>query len=507
MTDRPLFRKVLIANRGEVALRILRACRDLSLPAVVAYSDADRDSLAVRVADEAVCVGPAAIARSYNNIPAIISAALVTGCDALHPGYGFLAENAYLAEICGQVGVTFIGPRPEVIERMGNKAEARRLMREAGVPLVPGTEGTVQNLGEARQAARRIGYPILIKAVAGGGGRGMRVAHDDTELTRALPVARAEAESAFGDGDVYLERYLERPRHVEVQILADHHGHVHAVGERDCSLQRRHQKLIEEAPAPNLPRKVRDAIFRAAIRGARAAHYTNAGTLEFLLDRDGHFYFMEMNTRIQVEHPVTEQTSGLDLVAWQIRIAAGHQLPSDARFFEPTGHAIEVRITAEDPAADFAPSVGTVQTYVAPGGPGIRVDSHLYAGYAVPPYYDSLLGKLIAWGKDRNEALARLERALAETVITGVAHTVPFHRRLIADDAFRRGQVHTGFVAAYLERHAADLRHDADHALTTDQLGPAADGSPGADTSTAVSRPSGNGVSGTPSTPHGRHPR
>ena len=451
MPDAP-FRKVLIANRGEIALRILRACRDLSLPAVVAYSDVDRDSLAVRLADEAVCIGPAAVARSYNNIPAIISAALVTGCDALHPGYGFLAENSYLAEICQQVGVTFIGPRPEVIERMGNKAEARHLMRDAGVPLVPGTEGTIEHLGDARQAARRIGYPVVIKAVAGGGGRGMRVARDDGELTRVLPLARAEAEAAFGNGDVYLERYLDRPRHVEVQVLGDHHGHVAAIGERDCSLQRRHQKVIEEAGAPNLPRKVRDALLRTAVRGAKAAHYTNAGTLEFLLDREGRFFFMEMNTRIQVEHPVTEAVTGLDLVAWQIRIAAGQRLMLDDRVTEPSGHAIECRVTAEDAAADFAPGAGTVETYVAPGGPGIRVDSHLYAGYTVPPYYDSLLAKIVTWGRDRSEALARMERALAETVITGIPTTVPFLRQLIGDDAFRQGHVHTGFIAERIGR-------------------------------------------------------
>ena len=360
------FRKILIANRGEIALRVLRACRDLSMPAVVAYSDADRNSLPVQLADEAVCVGPAAVAKSYNNIPAIISAALVTGCDAIHPGYGFLAENAYLADICQQVGVTFIGPRPDVIERMGNKAEARKLMREAGVPLVPGTDGPVENLGAARQAARRIGYPVIIKAVAGGGGRGMRVARDDSELTRSLPVAQAEAESAFGDGDVYLERYLERPRHIEVQILADHHNHVLAIGERDCSLQRRHQKVIEEAPALNLSRRTRDALLRAAVKGAKAAHYTNAGTLEFLVDQDGHFFFMEMNTRIQVEHPVTEMVTGIDLVTWQIRIAAGERLTIDERDLVPRGHEIECRITAENAAADFAPGAGTVEAYVAP---------------------------------------------------------------------------------------------------------------------------------------------
>lgn len=445
-----LFRKVLIANRGEIALRVLRACRDLNVPAVLAYSDVDRDTLGVRLADEAVCIGPAAAAKSYNNIPAIISAALVTGCDAIHPGYGFLAENAYLAEICQQVGVSFIGPKPEVIERMGDKAEARKVMRAAGVPLVPGTEGEIENLGEARQAARRLGYPVVIKAVAGGGGRGMRVARSDAEMTRSLPLAQSEAEATFGNGNVYLERYLDRPRHIEVQVLGDNYGQVLAIGDRDCSLQRRHQKVLEEAPAPNLPRKTRNALLRAAVRGAKAAHYTGAGTLEFLLDREGHFFFMEMNTRIQVEHPVTEAVTGLDLVAWQIKIAAGQKLTFDDRATEPVGHSIECRITAEDAAADFAPSVGTVETYVAPGGPGVRVDSHLYAGYSIPPYYDSLLGKIIVWGRDRTEAIARMDRALAETVITGVAHTVPFHRRLLVDAAFRDADVHTSFIE---ERH------------------------------------------------------
>lgn len=455
-----MFRKVLIANRGEIALRVLRACRDLGIPAVVAYSEADRDSLAVRVADEAVCVGPAAAAKSYNNIPAIVSAALVTGCNALHPGYGFLAENAYLAEVCAQVGVTFIGPRPEVIEQMGDKARARALMREAGVPLLPGTEGIIENLGDARSAAKQIGYPVVVKAVAGGGGRGMRVAHDDNELTRLFPLAQAEAEAAFGNGDVYIERFLDRPRHVEVQILADHHGHVLALGERDCSLQRRHQKVVEEAPAPQLPKKLRDSLLRAATRGAKAAHYTSAGTLEFLLDSHGKFYFMETNARIQVEHPVTEATTAIDLVAWQIRIAAGEPLTIDAKGLAPQGHSIEVRVTAEDARNDFSPNTGTVETYVAPGGPGIRVDSHLYAGYTVPPHYDSLLGKIISWGKDRNEALARMERALAETVITGFPTTLPFLREVIADPAFREGDVDTGFIPRFLERHPAVLSAD-----------------------------------------------
>jgi acetyl-CoA carboxylase biotin carboxylase subunit len=458
----PPFRKVLIANRGEIALRVLRACRDLGVPAVVAYSDADRDSLAVRLATDAVCIGPAPSSRSYTSIPAIISAALVTGCDALHPGYGFLSENAYLADICQQVGVTFIGPPPDVITKMGNKSEARRLMKEAGVPLLPGSDGVVQSLGEARQAARRIGYPVIIKAVAGGGGRGMRIARDDAELTRLLPVAQTEAEAAFANGDVYLERYLERPRHVEVQVLGDSYGHVYAIGERDCSLQRRHQKVLEEAPAPNLNRKVREALLRAAVKGAKAAGYRSAGTLEFLLDRDGHFYFMEMNTRIQVEHPVTEVTTGFDLVTAQIKIAAGESLQLDERKLEPNGHAIEVRITAEDAGNDFSPSVGTVETYIPPGGPGIRVDSHLYAGYQVPPHYDSLLGKVITWGRDRQEATNRLDRALLETVITGVATTTGFLRQVVIDEAFRRADVHTGFIPEFLSRSGYTLDDGSD---------------------------------------------
>ncbi|MGH2614895.1 MAG: acetyl-CoA carboxylase biotin carboxylase subunit, partial [Thermomicrobiales bacterium] len=452
MPDEPLFRKILIANRGEIALRILRACHDLGVRAVVAYSDADRESLPVRLADEAVCIGPAQAARSYNNIPAVVSAALLTGCDAIHPGYGFLAENPYLAEVCTQIGVTFIGPRPEVIELMGNKAQARKMMKQAGVPVVPGSDEPVENLGEARQLARRIGYPLMVKAVAGGGGRGMRIVEDEGSLVRALPLAQAEAEAAFGNGEVYLERFIDRPRHIEVQVLADHYGTTLAVGERDCSLQRRHQKIIEEAPAPNLPRKTRDTLLKTAVKGAKAAKYSNAGTLEFLVDPGGNIYFMEMNTRIQVEHPITEMTTGIDLVAWQIRIAAGQRLTLSERDCEPRGHAIECRITAEDAARDFAPSVGAIEMYVAPGGPGVRVDSHLYAGYSVPPYYDSLLGKIIAWGRDRDEAAARMERALTETVITGVPQTVSFLRQVVADDAFRAAAYDTDFIRRFVEQ-------------------------------------------------------
>ena len=457
-----MFKKILIANRGEIALRILRACRDMRIPAVVAYSDVDHDSLPVRLADEAVCIGPAPAARSYNSIPAVISAALVTGCDAVHPGYGVLAENAYLAEICQQVGLTFIGPSPEVIERMGNKAEARKVMRAAGVPLLPGTQGIVPTLGHAREAAHQIGFPVVIKAVAGGGGRGMRVATNDTELNRNFPVAQAEAEAAFGNGEVYIERYLQRPRHVEVQVLGDNHGNVVAIGERDCSLQRRHQKVVEEAPAPNLPRRVRDNLLKTAQKGAKAAGYTSAGTLEFLLDSDGRFYFMEMNTRIQVEHPVSEEVTSLDLVGWQIRIAAGEKLDIRSEQLQPRGHSIECRITAEDAANDFRPSVGTVDTYVAPGGPGVRMDSHLFSGYTIPPNYDSLLGKVITWGTTREEAVARMERALRETVLTGVTHTIPFHREILADEAFQRGDVHTAFIPELMERIGTRLRDAAE---------------------------------------------
>jgi len=456
-----VFRKILIANRGEIALRILRACRDLGVPAVVAYSDIDRDSLPVRLADEAVCIGPAAAARSYNNIPAVISAALLTGCDAVHPGYGFLAENAYLAEICQQVGLTFIGPKPEVIERMGNKAEARKVMKAAGVPLLPGTEGIVPTVVEAREAASHIGYPVVIKAVAGGGGRGMRVARNEAELIRGYAMAQAEAESAFGNGDVYIERYLQKPRHVEVQVLGDNFGNVVAIGERDCSLQRRHQKVLEEAPAPNLNRKIRENLLKTAQKGAKNAGYTSAGTLEFLLDADGRFYFMEMNTRIQVEHPVTEEVTRLDLVAWQIRVAAGERIDIPSEQLKPVGHAIECRINAENAARDFAPSVGVIQTYVAPGGPGTRMDSHLFSGYAVPPNYDSLLAKIIVWGETREIAVQRMERALRETIITGVTHTIPFHREIVADPEFRAGNVHTGFVPEFLDRLGDKLQRAA----------------------------------------------
>lgn len=440
-----MFKKILIANRGEIALRILRACRDLGVPAVVAYSEADVDSLPVRLADEAVCIGPPAVARSYNNIPAVITAALVTGCDAIHPGYGFLAENAYLAEVCHQVGVTFIGPSPEVIDRMGNKAEARKVMQQAGVPLLPGTHGIVPTLAQARDAAREIGYPVVIKAVAGGGGRGMRVAHNDAELTRGYPMAQSEAESAFGNGDVYIERYLQKPRHVEVQVLGDLHGNVIAVGDRDCSLQRRHQKVIEEAPAPNLPDKVRKNLLKTAEKGAKAAGYYSAGTLEFLLDTDGRFYFMEMNTRIQVEHPISEMVTGIDILKEQIKVCGGLPLSLKQEDVVIRGHAIECRINAEDPTS-FLPSPGTVSFFHAPGGNGVRVDSHLYSGYKVPPNYDSLVGKLITYGATRDEALARMRNALDELVVDGIKTNTPLHRELVRDEGFCKGGVNIHYL-------------------------------------------------------------
>ncbi len=450
-------RKVLIANRGEIALRVLRACRDLSIDAVVAYSEADRDSLPVRMAREAVCIGPAAVSKSYTNAQALISAAMVTGCDALHPGYGFLSENPYLADICQRVGIKFIGPSSEVIAKMGDKAMARQIMKSAGVPTVPGSDGVVRDVTEAREAIRKIGYPVLIKAVAGGGGRGMRIAGNDAELARFLPVAQGEAESAFGSGDVYIERYVEKPRHVEVQVLADQHGHVFAIGERDCSLQRRHQKIVEEAPAPLLNRKIRDNLMRAAVKGAKAVGYENAGTLEFLVDANGSFYFMEMNTRIQVEHPVTERVSGLDLVEWQLLIASGAQLKLERKDIEARGFSIECRVTAEDPALDFRPVAGRVEQFVPPGGPGVRVDSHLYPGYVVPPDYDSLLAKVITWGQTRDQAISRMDRALAEFIITGIPTTTSFLRMIVTDERFRRGEVHTGFVAEFMTRNEALL--------------------------------------------------
>jgi acetyl-CoA carboxylase biotin carboxylase subunit len=440
-----VFDKILIANRGEIALRVIRACRELGIRTVAVYSQADRDSLHVRFSDEDVCIGPPAGRESYLNIPRIIAAAEITGADAIHPGYGFLAENAEFAEICERSGLVFIGPTADQIRRMGDKAEARRAMIEAGVPVVPGSEGAIETAEDARAEAGRIGYPVIIKAAAGGGGKGMRVAESPELIEKTFAMARNEAAAAFNDARVYMERFIDRPRHVEIQILGDRHGNVIHLGERDCSVQRRHQKLVEEAPSPALTTELRAEMGEAAVRAAEAIGYSNAGTVEFLLGADGHFYFMEMNTRIQVEHPVTEMVTGADLVKEQIRSAAGEPLryagPPELR-----GHSIEVRINAEDPAHDFRPSPGTITAFHSPGGPGIRIDSHVYAGYRVPPYYDSLLGKLIAYGSTREEAIGRALQALEEFIIEGVHTTIPFLSEVLQHPEFAAGHVDTGFV-------------------------------------------------------------
>jgi len=412
-----LFKKILIANRGEIALRIIRTCKELGIKTVAVYSEADRYSLHVRFADEAVCIGPGPSKDSYLNIPRIIAAAEITNAEAIHPGYGFLAENAMFAEICESSGIKFIGPTPDAIEAMGDKALAKETMRKAGVPVIPGSDGVVETLEEAREIANEIGYPIMLKAAAGGGGKGMRILNDESELENAWQTARAEAEAAFGNPAVYIEKFIERPRHIEIQILADEYGNVIHLGERDCSIQRRHQKLVEESPSPIVTPGLREAMGQAAVKGAKSVKYRNAGTIEFLVDKNGNFYFMEMNTRIQVEHPVTEMVYGIDIVREQIRIAAGEKLNIKQRQLKPNGHAIECRINAEDSYNGFRPSPGKITGLHFPGGFGIRVDSHIYQDYVVPPYYDSLIAKLIAHGRTRDEAIARMLRALEEFVI------------------------------------------------------------------------------------------
>jgi acetyl-CoA carboxylase biotin carboxylase subunit len=440
-----MFRKVLIANRGEIAVRVIRACRELGIRTVAIYSDADRNALHVHMADEAFCVGPAPSRDSYLNVPNIMSTAELLNVDAIHPGYGFLAENAHFAEICRDCKITFIGPSPEAIAKMGNKSQAREMVRKAGVPIIPGSFGPVRDEAGAVATARAIGFPLIIKAAAGGGGRGMRVVHTAGDVRAALAAAHAEAEAAFGDGALYVEKYLEEPRHVEVQILADGRGTTLALGERDCSVQRRHQKLIEEAPSPGIGPRLRRALFRAAVRAAETVGYANAGTVEFLVDGGEHFYFMEMNTRVQVEHPVTEMVTDVDIVKEQIRVAAGERL-SVPRDVEPRGHAIECRINAEDPAREFLPSPGPITAFLPPGGPGIRVDTHAFAGYTIPPYYDSLVAKLIAWGQNRDESIARMTRALREFEVGGIKTTIPFHLAVLDNAFFRRGEVYVNFV-------------------------------------------------------------
>ena len=441
-----MFKKVLIANRGEIALRINRACHELGVRTVAVYSEADRESLHVRFADEDVCIGPPPARESYLNAARVIAAAEVTGAEAIHPGYGFLAENAEFSEICERSGITFVGPTADQIRAMGDKAQARRTMQEVDVPTVPGSEGVVLDLEEATSVANEVGYPLMIKASAGGGGKGMRIAREPSSFAKLYQAARTEADAAFGDPGVYLERLLERPRHVEFQVIGDQHGRIEHLGERDCSIQRRHQKLIEEAPSPALRPELRAEIGEAAVRAARSIEYVGAGTVEFLLTADGSYYFIEMNTRIQVEHPVTEVTTGLDLVKEQLRIAAGEALGVPDKGVRHRGHAIEFRINAEDPEKDFAPSPGVITTFHPPGGPGVRLDTHVYSGYRVPPYYDSLLAKLVISGNNRAEALVRARIVLESFVIEGVATTLPFLVRVTRDERFIRGDVDTSFV-------------------------------------------------------------
>jgi len=442
-----MIKKLLIANRGEIALRIIRAAKELGIKTVAVYSEADRASLHVRFADEAVCIGPAQGKLSYLNIPSIIAAADVTNADAIHPGYGFLAENATFAEICHDCNITFVGPSPDAIVRMGNKSIAKDTMRAAGVPVVPGSDGIVATIEDARVVAKEVGYPVMIKAVAGGGGKGMRYVESADELDRAYATARGEAEASFGNGDIYIEKFIEEPRHVEIQVFADKFGNVVHLNERECSIQRRHQKLIEEAPSPIMTPELRKAMGDASIKGAASVDYVGAGTIEFLVDKHRNFYFMEMNTRIQVEHPVTEQSSGVDLIKEQLLVASGEKLTLEQR--DPIMHSIECRINAEDPFHDFRPSPGVIQSLNFPGGPGVRVDSHIYQGYMIPPYYDSMVAKLITFAPTRDGAIAKMRRALDEFVIEGIQTTIPFHRKMMDNKDFIAGT----FDTKYLDTH------------------------------------------------------
>ncbi|MFD2371627.1 acetyl-CoA carboxylase biotin carboxylase subunit [Brevibacillus sp. GCM10020057] len=448
-----MFSKILIANRGEIAVRIIRACRELGIASVAVYSEADREALHVQLADEAYCIGPTASKDSYLNMPRIMSIALLTGADAIHPGYGFLAENASFAQLCQDCKITFIGPEPDAITKMGDKSEAKATMKLANVPLVPGTDGLIGDIEEALEVAKGIGYPVIVKATAGGGGRGMRLAYDEEELERAIHQAQKEAEAAFGNAGVYLEKYVEEPRHVEIQIMGDKHGNAVYLGERDCSIQRRHQKLVEEAPSPALDSELREKMGQAAVAAAKAVNYHGAGTVEFLLDKHGQFYFMEMNTRIQVEHPVTEMITGIDLIKEQISVAAGNPLSFTQEDVKINGWAIECRINAENPAKNFMPSPGKVINYLPPGGYGVRVDSAVYPGYEISPFYDSMVAKLIVWGTDRSEAIARMRRALDEFVIEGVHTTVPFHEKLLEHPDFVGGR----FATNFLEKNKLEL--------------------------------------------------
>ncbi|MEC0208576.1 acetyl-CoA carboxylase biotin carboxylase subunit [Paenibacillus ehimensis] len=445
-----MFKKVLIANRGEIAVRIIRACKELDMKTVAVYSQADKSSLHVSMADEAYCIGPTAAKDSYLNVARLIAVALHAGADAIHPGYGFLSENADFAETCEEYGIAFIGPDAEAIRKMGDKAVAKETMRQAGVPVVPGTDGIIDRVDDALRMAAEIGYPVIVKATAGGGGKGMRVAQDEKQLAEVIQQARKEADAAFGNSGVYLEKYLEGPRHVEVQIMADQEGQVVYLGERDCSIQRRHQKLVEEAPSPAIDVRLRERMGAAAVAAAKAVHYRGAGTVEFLLDRHGRFYFMEMNTRIQVEHPVTEMVTGIDLIKEQLTVAAGCPLSFRQEDIRINGWAIECRINAENPAQDFMPSPGKVTAYTPPGGFGVRVDSSVYAGCQITPFYDSMVAKLIVWGKDRQDAIRRMRRALDEFAIDGIKTTIPFHQQLMEHETFVSGDFDTKFLETHV---------------------------------------------------------
>ncbi len=448
-----MFKKVLIANRGEVAVRVIRACREIGIPTVAVYSEADADSLHVSLATEAYCIGPAESAKSYLNIPAIISTALISGADAIHPGYGFMSERADFADICAQHGIKFIGPTGDAIRKMGDKAQARATMQAKDVPITPGT-GIVDDIGKAKRFCKKAGYPVIVKATAGGGGKGMRIVHDESELEENIVLCKTEAQRFFGNPAVYIEKYLVNPRHIEVQILADKQGNVVYLGERDCSIQRRHQKLVEEAPSPAVSEKIREKLGKTAVKAAKAVKYEGVGTVEFLLDKDNNFYFMEMNTRLQVEHGITEMISNVDIVREQINIAAGEPLSMTQRDIVLKGHAIECRINAEDPDKNFMPAAGQINGYVAPGGFGVRVDSHVYSGYSIPPYYDSMISKLMCWAPTREQARRRMYRALKEYVITGVKTTLPFYQELIEDPVFTAGKFDTGFLEDFNKRKA-----------------------------------------------------
>ncbi len=452
-----MIQKILIANRGEIALRIVRACRELGIKSLAVYSEADVESLHVQLADEAICIGPAPSNQSYLKADRIISAAEIADVDAIHPGYGFLSENADFADQCESCNINFIGPSSKAIRMMGDKATARDTVRKSGVPVTPGSDGPIDSETEALKVAKKIGYPVIIKAVAGGGGRGMRVAHNDVTFAREFNQARNEAEKVFGNASVYIEKYLQNPRHIEFQILADSHGKTLHLGERDCSVQRRNQKLVEEAPSPFVTADLRKKMGRAAVRAAQAADYVNAGTIEFLVDKDGSFYFMEMNTRIQVEHPVTEEVTGIDLIKEQIRIASGEKLGFDQRNITFSKHAIECRINAEDPSKNFTPSPGVIDLYYSPGGHGVRVDSHAYGGYRIPSHYDSMIGKLITYGANREIAMDRMYRALGEYLIRGVKTTIPFSKAIMSDPVFRQGLATTGYVEDFLHRSPSEL--------------------------------------------------